>query len=116
MMSSIIFLLIFCSTNGLKHDYEWRMGYGKSAKKIVRLKTQTPDDLLRRNYKTCFIINIFVPLLNFGYRIFPFKKNFRPFLERLLQNSLENFRKKRNYINSFIINQVLWHVFMESYG
>ena len=91
MMSSIIFLLIFCSTNGLKHDYEWRMGYGKSAKKIVRLKTQTPDDLLRRNYKTCFIIYIFVPLLNFGYLIFPFKKNFRPFLELISRTQTRPF-------------------------
>jgi len=63
-MNLVIFLCIFCGTNGLKHDYEWRMGYGKRGKKVVRLKTQTPAELLRRNYKTSFISSIFVSLLN----------------------------------------------------
>lgn len=58
-----LFVLFLLHLNyAQRKDYEWKMGYGNKKNKVVRLKSNVPQELLKQNFKGCFIniINIFV--------------------------------------------------------
>ena len=50
----ILFLSLLQLHDAIKTDYEWRMGYGDRRNKVVRLKSQIPQELLQRKFKDCF--------------------------------------------------------------